>query len=455
MNSNKQDLTTGPVTGKLLSFAFPMMAGNLLQQFYNVADTLIVGRFLGADALAAVGSAYTLMVFLTSILLGLCMGSGAAFSIQFGRKDDDRLKQSILIAFLLIAAITMLLNIAAFCGLGWIIRSLQAPEPVAALMREYLWVVFWGIAASFLYNFFAALLRSVGNSAVPLLFLGISAALNIALDLLFVLQFDWGVKGAAAATVISQYLAGFGCAGYVLLAAPRLRPGRRHMRWNIGIAKELAGLSLLTCVQQSVMNLGILMVQSLVNSFGTTVMAAFAAAVKIDSLAYLPAQDFGNAFSTFTAQNYGAQKPDRIRKGIKSAAACSFAFCVAASAAVCLFARPLMEVFVRSEETAIIAEGVRYLRIEAAFYCGIGLLFLLYGFYRAVGRPGMSVILTAISLGARVALAYTLSRVPSFGVIGIWIAVPIGWAMADLTGILAYPALSRKARKTANAAPQL
>ncbi len=450
MKSIKQDLTTGHITGKLLKFAFPMMAGNLLQQLYNVADTLIVGRFLGADALAAVGSAYTLMVFLTtSILLGLCMGSGAAFSIQFGRRDDERLKQSIFISFLLIAAVTVLLNIAAFCGLGWIIRSLRAPKQAAALMRDYLWVVFWGIAASFLYNFFAALLRSVGNSAVPLIFLGISAALNIALDLIFVLVFHWGVKGAAAATVLAQYVSGIGITGYVLLVLPQLRVSRRHMRWDAGIVKEITGLSLLTCIQQSVMNLGILMVQGLVNSFGTVIMAAFAAAVKIDSLAYLPAQDFGNAFSTFIAQNYGAQKTDRIRKGIKSAMVCSFIFCTAASTVVCIFARPLMEVFIQPEETQIVAAGVHYLRIEASFYCGIGLLFLLYGFYRAVGRPGMSVALTVISLGTRVALAYTLSQIPSVGVTGIWISVPIGWVLADVIGILSYLLFSRKTQKIA------
>ncbi len=432
------DLTEGDITKKLLLFALPLMAGNLLQQMYNVADTLIVGRFLGADALAAVGSSYTLMVFLTSILLGLCMGSSAFFSIQFGRKDMERLRTSFALSFLLIGAAALLLNLLSFAGLDWIIRALQVPREVVGLMREYLFCIFFGIPATFLYNYFANLLRAVGDSVTPLLFLGVAAVMNIALDLVFVIVFRWGVAGAAAATVLSQYASGLGILLYYLLRFPELRVARRHIRWDGGIVREIAGLSVLTCVQQSIMNLGILMVQGLVNSFGKVVMAAFAAAVKIDSFAYMPVQDFGNAFSTFIAQNYGAGKAERIRRGIKSAALSAFAFCAAISLAVCALARPLMGLFVDAGDTAIIEAGVGYLRIEGAFYFGIGLLFLLYGFYRAVKMPGMSVVLTVFSLGTRVALAYALSAVPALGVTGIWMSVPIGWALADAVGVLYY-----------------
>lgn len=200
----QRNLTKGPITVNLLLFALPLMFGNLLQQLYNVADTWVVGRYLGANALAAVGSSYTLMTFLTSI---------------------------------------------------------------KGLMKDYLWVIFLGILATFLYNYFANLLRAIGNSMLPLLFLAVSSILNIILDLLFVLKFHWGVQGAAGATVFSQYVSG----------------------------------------------IGILMVQGLVNSFGTVIMAAFAAAVKIDSFAYMPVQDFGNAFSTYVAQNYGAKEEKRIK----------------------------------------------------------------------------------------------------------------------------------------------
>lgn len=432
----KGDLTRGPVMKTMLIFAVPMILGNLLQQCYNVADTLIVGRFLGPDALAAVGSSFTLMTFLTSILLGLCMGSSAVFSIRFGQKDFDGLKDSIFTSFLLIAAICAVLNLAAFLSIGWILLLLKVPEEIQGLMRDYLMVIFSGITAVFLYNYFSCLLRAIGNSVIPLVFLAVSAVMNIGLDLWFVLGLKRGVAGAAEATVISQYVSGIGIAVYSWFACPWLRIGREHCRIRLSCLKEIAGFSVLTCVQQSVMNLGILMVQGLVNSFGTTVMAAFAVAVKIDSFAYMPVQDFGNAFSSFIAQNFGAGRKNRIHAGFRGAVLVSLLFCLIISAVIWMFARPLMLLFVNEQETAIIAEGIRYLHIEGAFYCGIGCLFLLYGLYRALGRPGMSVVLTVISLGTRVALAYILSSIPEIGVVGIWWSVPIGWILADAAGFV-------------------
>lgn len=433
-----QDLTRGPVMSSMLRFALPMIVGNLLQQCYNIADTLIVGKYLGQNALAAVGSSFTLMTFLTSILLGLCMGSGAVFSIRFGQRDRDALGESVCASFALVGVLAMVLNAAAFACLDGIRGLLRVPEEVWPLMREYLAVIFWGIAATFFYNYFASFLRSVGNSVVPLVFLGVSAVLNIVLDLWFVLGLKRGVAGAAEATVIAQYLSGLGIAGYTLLWSGRWKElsGRMKLRWSR--VKEIGGFSVLTCVQQSVMNLGILMVQGLVNSFGPTVMAAFAAAVKIDAFAYMPVQDFGNAFSTFIAQNYGAQEKERIQKGLRGASLVAVGFGLVVSALVFTFAQPLMGLFTERGNTAIIAEGVRYLRIEGAFYAGIGGLFLLYGLYRALGKPEMSVVLTAVSLGTRVALAYVLSAVPAIGVVGIWWAVPIGWLLADGVGAVYY-----------------
>ena len=303
-------------------------------------------------------------------------------------------------------------------------------------MREYLIVIFYGIFATFLYNYFASLLRAVGNSVVPLVFLAVSAVLNIALDLWFVVGLDRGVAGAAEATVISQYISGIGTAAYTFWKRSDLLPRRKNCALRMFTLREIARFSFLTCLQQSVMNLGILLVQGRVNSFGPGVMAAFAATVKIDAFAYMPVQDFGNAFSTFIAQNYGAGEKERIRRGLRGAVLTSVIFCLAVSALVWIFARPLMLLFVDAGETAIIAEGVRYLHIEGAFYCGIGCLFLFYGLYRAIGKPGISVVLTVISLGTRVALAYLLSAIPAVGVVGIWWSVPIGWLLADLAGVL-------------------
>ena len=432
------DLSKGPVVKSMLLFAIPMILGDLLQQCYNIADTLIVGRCLGEKALAAVGSSFTLMTFITSIILGLCMGSSALFSIRFGQKDENGLKEDICASFIFIAAVTVLLNVAAYASLGGLRVFLRVPDEVWGEMREYLFVIFMGIPAVFLYNYFASYLRAIGNSVIPLVFLAVSSLLNIILDLWFVIGFKMGVAGAAQATVIAQYLSGLGIMLYTLICYKRV-----HVIWKISCLKkerisEIVSFSMLTCIQQSVMNLGILMVQGLVNSFGTVVMAAFAAAVKIDAFAYMPVQDFGNAFSTFIAQNYGAKEKQRIQHGLKAAVCISAIFCIVISAFVFVFAKPLMMIFVDAGETHIIMEGVRYLRIEGAFYIGIGWLFLLYGLYRALGKPGMSVVLTIFSLGTRVVLAYILSAIPQIGVTGIWWSVPIGWALADIIGFLYY-----------------
>ena len=432
------DLTRGNISRSLLLFALPMMAGNLLQQFYNIADILIVGRVLGRDALAAVGSAYTLMTFLTSIFLGLSLGSGALFSIYKGRGDEKTLKSSVFHAFVLIMAVTVVLNILVYLGLDGILAFLKVPEEVWQGMRQYLLIIFAGLIATSLYNFFACLLRAMGNSTVPLVFLAVSTVINIVLDLLFVAVWSMGIGGAALATIIAQYISGLGITVFALRCCPQVIPKKSELKWNGGILKEIVNLSSMTCIQQSVMNFGILMVQGLVNSFGTVIMAAFAAAVKIDAFAYMPVQDFGNAFSTFIAQNYGAKEKKRIQQGLKAAVRISAIFCVVVSTFVYIFAKPLMMIFVDAKETAIIMEGVRYLRIEGAFYIGIGWLFLLYGLYRALGRPGMSVVLTVFSLGTRVALAYILSAIPEIGVVGIWWSVPIGWALADIVGLLYY-----------------
>ncbi len=427
------DLTKGKISKSLIMFTIPMIAGNLLQQFYNIADTLIVGQVLGKNALAAVGSAYTLMIFLTSIFLGLSMGAGALFSIYRGNDRDENLRIAVGQAFSLIMLVTIVLNIAVYILINPIMRFLQVPDEVYRGMKIYLLIIFIGLIATSLYNFFSCLLRALGNSVVPLIFLAVSTVLNIGLDLLFVVVFPWGIKGAAIATVISQYVSAVGIGIYVVKSCRELLPKRSEWRLDKKIFKEIINLSSLTCLQQSVMNFGILMVQGLVNSFGTTIMAAFTAGVKIDTFAYLPVQDFGNAFSTFVAQNYGAKKHDRIRKGTREAFAISIIFSIIISALVCIFAAPLMKIFVSSKDVEVIAAGVKYLRIEGAFYCGIGCLFLLYGYYRAINKAEMSVVLTVISLGMRVILAYILSAI--IGETGIWLAIPIGWVLADITGI--------------------
>lgn len=439
-NSN---LTEGPIFKTMMLFAFPMILGNLLQQIYNIVDTIIVGRFVSSEALAAVGSAYALMTFINSLIIGLCMGSGALFSKSFGAGKQADMRQEVKLSFVFIGIITAIIYIIVFPGTDLILRLLAVPADVYALMRSYVRIIFAGIVFIFLFNFFAYLLRAVGNSLVPLIFLAISSVTNIVLDLYFVISLKWGVAGAAGATVISQALAGVGTAIYVMARHRDLVSSGKDGRTEWYRLGEIIKNDVFTGLQQSVMNFGILMIQGLVNSFGTTIMAAFAAAVKIDTLAYMPAQEYANAYSLFISQNYGARKQERIAKGTRIATAVSVIFYLVVSVIIWIFSRDFMEIFVEASETAIIAAGVKYLRIEGSFYFGIGILFLLYGYYRGVQRAEMSLVLTVISLGTRVALSYMLAPHTALGVNAIWWSIPIGWILADVVGGVYYKKLTK------------
>lgn len=429
------DLTQGSVFKSLIRFSLPMIAGNLLQQVYSLADTFIVGRFIGPDALACVGSACTLMIFLTSLVTGLCMGSGAMFSADYGGGNEEGLKEDIRLSFLFVLAVSAVVTAAVYIFTDGILAVLQTPSELMMMTEDYVRVVFAGIMFTFLYNFFAYLIRALGNSAVPLVFLGISSVLNIVLDIWFVAGLDMGVSGAAAATVISQAVSGIGIAVYALKTRPDLfRRGKRRA----GRLREIILTDVATGIQQSVMNFGILMIQGLVNSFGSAVMASFAIAVKIDTIAYMPAQEFGNAYSLFVSQNYGAGQAERIRKGTVTAFLSSAVLCAAVSVMVCIFAEDLMGIFTDPEKVQIISEGARYLRIEGAMYAAIGILFLWYGYFRGIDRPQISLLLTVISLGTRVLLSYTLAPHTVLGVTAIWLSIPAGWILADISGYAFY-----------------
>ena len=427
-------LTEGNITRALIKFSIPMILGNLLQQLYNVADTFIVGHYIGTDALAAVGSSFTIMTFLTSIILGLCMGSGILFSMFYGAKQLDKMKTSFFVSFVGIGIFSIGLEIVCLLAIDLILNFMNIPRDIFTDTHQYLFIIFLGLVFTFIYNYFSSLLRALGNSKIPLIFLALASIINIGLDIYLVAEVAMGVAGAAVATLIAQAFSAIGIMLYVFLSQKELLPQRKHWHFEREIFEKIIAYSLLTCIQQSVMNFGILMIQGLVNSFGLVTMSAFAAAVKIDSFAYMPVQDFGNAFSTYIAQNKGAGLEERIHKGFKVAVVMASIFCIFISALVFIFADKLMLIFIESSKSEIIYQGAQYLRIEGACYLGIGCLFLLYGYYRGVGKPGISVVLTVISLGTRVVLAYLLA--PLFGTLAIWWAIPIGWFLADLIGIM-------------------
>ncbi|MDO5026573.1 MAG: MATE family efflux transporter [Tissierellia bacterium] len=434
----KRYMLEGPVIKSILTLSVPLFISNLLQQFYNIADTIIVGRFIGPDALAAVGSSFTFMIFITSIIYGLSLGSSSVFSMKYGRKDFHGLKKSIYSSFILIFSFTIFLNLLAYLFIDRIIIFMNAPLDIGPLMKEYLLVIFSGFIASSLYNYVASIHRSMGDSKTPMIFLANSVILNIILDYIFIKSFSMGIFGAAIATVISQYISAIGIFILFWIKNEDLRFHKGDKLIDLKSIKEIANFSIMTSIQQSVMNFGILMIQGLVNSFGANTMAAFAAAVKIDAFAYMPVQDFGNAFSIFVAQNFGAGNKKRIREGFKKAIILVVLFSLLISMLVFAFAESLILIFLDEANLQILEIGKTYLRTEGAFYFAIAILFLLYGYYRAVAKPAMSIVLTILSLGTRVLLAYKLASIPHIGTSGIWWAIVIGWFLADSFGLIYY-----------------
>ncbi|MBZ9691314.1 MATE family efflux transporter [Clostridium sp. M14] len=434
------DMTTGNPSKLIFKFALPMILGNIFQQVYNLVDTIVVGKFVGAHALAAIGSSFSIVVFITSIIIGLAMGANVILAQFYGSNEKDKFKIVSITSFLFIGAVTLVLMILSLNSIDFLLTIFNMPEELIMDSKAYLIIILSGLGFTFIYNLATAMLRSVGDSKRPLYFLIISSIINVILDLVFVINFNLGVKGVALATIIAQGISALLSCIYVYTKLSFIRFTKKDLKLDKDILKLVAKYSILTSIQQSIMNFGILIVQGLVNTFGVTVMAAFAAGVKGDSIAYMPVQDFGNAFSTYVAQNKGAEKFERIKKGIISSVKMIITFCLVTSSLILVFSKNIMLLFVDEKEEEIIKLGVQYISVVAVFYVLIGFLFMFYGLYRGLGMLKISIILTVMSLGTRVGLAYVLSAT-LLGACGIWWSIPIGWALADALGVIVYKKL--------------
>lgn len=432
------DMRTGNPTKLMLKFTLPMFIGNLFQQLYTMVDSIIVGRFIGKDALASVGASFAFMNFLTLMIVGLSIGSSIIISHHYGADDYVKMKRSISTSIIFIALLTIILSVVTFIFTKPLLLMIKTPVEILGDAEDYLRIIFAGLIFISLFNMSAALLRSVGDSKTPLYFLIIASIINIVLDLVFIINFDMGVKGAAYATIIAQGVAAILGTVYAFSKIPILKMKREEFIFDKSLFSNIAKYSILSSLQQSIMALGMVAVQGRVNSFGPDVIAAYTAAVKIDSLAYLPVQDFGNAFSTYIAQNVGAGKIDRIKQGVSSSVKIVVVFCILLSILIISFSTQLMTMFVDSSEVKVIQTGVDYISVVGIFYMLIGFLFMFYGFFRGIGSLVMTIILTIVSLGTRVVLAFSLSSVPSIAEKGIWWSIPIGWVLADILGFVVY-----------------
>ncbi len=429
------DMTKGKPSKLILYFAFPMILGNIFQQVYNLVDTIVVGKFIGSNALAAVGSSFAIIVFITSIIIGLSMGVSVLLSQFYGAKELEKMKETIITATIVIGFVTIILMIVSLMFIDNILALFNMPQQLIEDSKSYLIIILVGLLFTYVYNLGTALLRAIGDSKRPLYFLIISSVINIFLDLIFVINLNLGVKGVALATIIAQGVSAILVVIYISKKVTFIKFTIKDIKFKKESFLLVIRYSVLTSIQQSIMNLGILIVQGLVNSFGVVVMAAFAAAVKIDSFAYMPVQDFGNAFSTYVAQNKGANLEERIIDGIKSAGKVIIIFSIITTSLVLIFSKNLMLLFVNKGESEVIRIGVEYISIVAIFYFLIGFLFMFYGLFRGLGELKTSILLTIASLGTRVILAYILAETILMEK-GIWFSVPIGWALADTIGII-------------------
>lgn len=427
-------MTEGNIVGQLLAHALPLIAGNVFQLTYNVVDSVIVGRFIGTDTLAAVGTAGPVMNLFILGISGVSMGASVIMSRFFGAGREDLLKREMATVSVFGLYFSVLVALAGAAGAKALLRLLQVPEEILDLSAGYLRLIFIGMPFTYFYNAYSSALKSVGDSRTPLCFLVVSTVLNMGLDLALIGVLHFGIVCSALTTVLAQAVSAVGCAVYVKRKVSMLHVPFRELHADRALLGETLRYGGVTALQQACQPIGNLLIQGAVNGMGVDIMAAFNAVTKIDDYALVPERNISNAMTTFIAQNGGAEKKERIRKGFAAGMWMEALYGVMACVAVLLARRPLMELFVGKEETAVIAEGVGYLGLMAFFYILPGLTNGIQGFYRGMGRMKMTLAGTALQTSFRVLFVYLLSG--RLGIRSFAVSCAIGWcAMLLMDGI--------------------
>lgn len=425
-----RDMVRGGVTGNIAAFAVPLVLGDLFQLAYNAVDAMIVGRFAGDGALAAVGTADPVMNFLILFITGMCMGASVLMSSAFGGRDYASLRRElanlVLLGVILSAAILVLgLRLS-----GAIFTLMRVPDTVMADALRYIRVIFIGMPFTCLYNIFAAALRSVGDAKAPVVILAAASVVNALLDVLFVAALDRGVAGAAAATDIAAFLSAAGCALYIYARIDVLRLRREDIRLDRDLVGQTLRYGGATALQQCSQPLGKLFIQGMVNTLGVSAMAAFNAVGKLEDLALVPERSIASAMMTFTAQNDGAGERARVREGLRRGMALELLYYVFICLFILFLHRPLLALF--SDQSATLDEGARYFRVMAFFYFLPALTNGMQGFFRGVKHMKITLALTLIQISCRVLVTYLL--IGTTGITGIAYACAAGWTAMLLAG---------------------
>jgi len=430
-----KNLTEGNSGSLIFKFAIPMLIGNVFQQLYNVVDSIIVGRYIGKQALAAVGASFPLIFMMISFVVGVAMGTTIIVSQYFGARDIKMVKRSIETLYVFLFFASIIVTILGIALSGPIFRLINLPEDVMPQAITYFNVYLLGTIFFFGFNGISSVLRGLGDSKTPLYFLVISTIMNVILVWLFVAVFKWGVAGSAWATVIAQAGAFFTGVIYLNRTHEIVKLNSLKLVFDRAIFRKSLMIGLPTGLQQTFVSMGMLAVTRIVNGFGTDVIAAYSVAMRIDSLAVMPAMNFGAALSTFVGQNLGANKPERVKQGFKATFMMSGALALLTSLFIIVFRGQLMHLF--TDDVAVIAIGAEYLVIVSSFYIFFSAMFVIGGVMRGAGDTLIPMFITLFALWViRIPAAWILSRY--FGVDGIWWSIPVAWFIGMSLSYLYY-----------------
>lgn len=432
--SAQQDMTKGKPIGMIIRFAIPMFIGTVFQQLYNMVDSIVVGRFVGAGALAAVGACAPAYSLIIALIMGLTVGASVIISQNFGAGDDEKVKQSYCSSLIVVFVAGILLMIIGLLVTIPLLRILGTPEELVADCSHYMWIMCIGILATCLYNGMAAFLRAIGNSVIPLVALIIASAMNIVLDLFFVLALGMGVPGVAIATILAQLVSGIFCLVYVNYKMPQYRLSWKEMRPQRDMVVDMIRIGAPAALSSSIVSISTMFLQRAVNAYGTDVIAAYTAGNRTEQICFCLSYAIGTAVGTFCGQNVGAKKLDRVIEGLHAGYIITLVYNVVIGAAAFIGAKYVLLIF--TKDPVVIEIGIGLVRVTTLFAPVLGLVFVFQNFLRNVSDIKPTVWMSMAEVIARGALGFVFSAL--FGYAGIWWATPVGWTGSMLIGYARY-----------------
>lgn len=445
MKENTLNMTEGNPVRLILIFSVPMLVGNIFQQLYNLADSVIVGQLIGADALAAIGSTGSITFFFFAICNGFGAGGGIVASQSFGEGDKEKVKNCIANVAYLMFLVPAVIGTIAFFTAGQILVLLNTPESILPVAKSYMRIMCLSIIFVSLYNFASSMLRAIGDSKTPLYFLIFSCFLNVGLDILFVLYFNMGVFGAGVATLISQLISGALCLIYAIKSNSYFKLSRQNLRVNFLLMWKCIKIGIPLSLQFSLIAISCMALQRVVNSFGAVAVAAFAATSRVEQIIHMPYQTLSAALSTYCGQNFGAKKYDRMINGYRKAMLMMATFTICMIPVVQIFGHGIIRMFVK--ETSVIEMGAKAIKITSLFYIFLGMIYTVRGILNGMGDSFFAMLNGIVEVIGRFTVPFILVAIPVIGVWGIWWSLGLVWFMAGTTAWWRYLYMKKKILK--------